>query len=308
MFGRRTIHLLSLLAPVILMACSGQKATTEDSTSGDAGTKVYCFKDSCQHLNLSVSVEVPLGDDSASVQIRDSIIADFIMATSAPGYSEDGESQIKPFQGDQKDVQAVVDYYGKAAYDLLLSMAKSDYESRLSYIDEDTTMTQEDKERIRNDIPMWAFDLKIGKTTDAPDFVVYYSQTYCYYGGAHGGIIGTGAMTFAKPSGNKIQNFLNPEATAALQPLIRKGLLQYYSYVGDTITDKELSERLQIQGTIIPQPQQTPFPNAAGDSLTFTYGQYEIACYADGMPSFTLSVKELAPYLSSEAKVLLNQQ
>lgn len=123
------------------------------------------------------------------------------------------------------------------------------------------------------------------------------SQTYCYYGGAHGGVSGTGPITFLKSSGQKVDHFISPDAAKAMQPLLRKGLLRYYADCDEPLTDTQLSERLQIEGTIIPLPRHSAYPNATADSLIFTYQQYEIACYADGMPSFTIAISDLAPYL-----------
>ena len=302
---KRYISFLCGLMAISMFSCVGNKAAGENA-SVDAGTKVYVYKDSCQHLVVSASLEVPTGNDSVSLQIRDSLVADFIRCVSAPGIQEEGTTGVEPYKGDMSKIQDVVDYYGKAAYDSLLKMALADYEERTAFLEEDTTMLEEDKERIKNDVPQWAFDFDCKKTVDAESFTVYHSQIYCYYGGAHGGVTGTGAMTFNKATGTKIDRFINPDATKALQPLIRKGLIAYYSEYGDTINDQQLSERLQIEGTIIPQPRNTPYPNATGDSLTFTYGQYEIACYADGMPSFRLSVKDIEPYLTPEAKASLN--
>lgn len=291
----------------ILLSCAGNK-TAETPEEADAGTQVYSFKDSCEHLVVSLSLELPLGTDSASMQIRDSLISDFIRGAQQPGYEEDGANSIKPFNGDMGNGQAIVNYYGKACYDKLMDQALNDYKQRTEFLDEDTTMTAEDKTRIREDIPQWAFDFAVKKLTDTLDFVVYNSQAYVYYGGAHGGITGSGALTFSKTDGSMVSQFINPDATQAIQPLIRKGLLLYYKDAGDPITDKELSERLQIEGKTIPQPQQTPYPNATRDSLVFTYGQYEIACYADGMPSFTIAVKDLLPHLTKKGASLLNMK
>lgn len=293
--------LLCLALTAIICSCTGQKSA-ETETSLDAGTQVYNFSDSCQHLILSLSLELPTGEDSVSALIRDSLTADFILAVQQSGFDMENAFPIKPYSGDMNNPQSIVDYYGKAAYDFLLKQAKSDYDSRMQYLEEDTTMTEEDRQRIKDDVPMWAFDLNVKRTTNTQDFVVYYSQAYVYYGGAHGGITGSGALTFDKNTGKKIPRFIASDATKAMQPLLRKGLLQYYSACGDTITDTQLSERLQIAGSIIPLPTNAAYPNTTGDSLTFTYRQYEIACYADGMPSFTLPVKDLLPYLTPEGK------
>lgn len=300
-------HFFLTMTAIICMlgfnSCAGQKATGEGTTE-DEGTQVYTFKDSCQHLIVSLSLSLPLGKDSIGMQIRDSLIADFILNVNQPVYGEDDDWGIPPYKGDNSDAQAIVDHYGREVYDYLLKLAQSDYEERMQYLKEDSTITEEEKKSIMADVPQWAYDLSITKVTDTQRFVVYQSQAYIYCGGAHGGITGTGALTFDTQTGKKIGRFVKADAASALQPLIRKGLRQYYAEYGDTITDGELSERLQIQDTMIPLPQDAEYPNATADSLIFTYGQYEIACYADGMPSFKLSVKDLMPYLTPEGKAL----
>ena len=269
---------------------------------------MYTFKDSCEHLVVSLSLELPVDTDAVSMQIRDSLIADFARCCRQPGYDQENEFSIEPYGGDMGDAQAIVYYYGKAAYDFLYKGAMSDFNERMKYVEEDNTLTAEDKEQIKKDVPQWAFELTMNKTTDAVCFVVYQSMAYVYYGGAHGGVTGSGALTFDKSTGRKIGRFVNEDATADLQPLIRNGLLQYYSECGETLTDIELGNRLQTTSDTIPQPVNTPYPNATGDSLVFTYRQYEIVCYADGMPSFKISVNDLMPYLTDDGKALFDRE
>ena len=59
-----------------------------------------------------------------------------------------------------------------------------------------------------------------------------------------------------------------------------------------------------IDGDIIPLPSWNPYPDGKG-GLVFTYQQYEIASYAEGMPSFTIPVKEVVAFLSEDARRLL---
>ena len=287
----------------MFLSCAGNKAT-EGESMNDADS-IFCFKDSCDHLAMSISLQLPMGTDSISMQICDSLVAEFIRSISNSEYSGEADSIIPPCEYKRDDIQSLVDYYGHATYQRLLKMAMSDYNDRMSYLNEDTTMSAEEREQIKADIPQWTFDLAIKKAIDAPSFVIYNSQTYCYYGGAHGGVIGTGPITFSKANGSKIEHFLRDDAALALQPLIRNGLLQYYSESGDTITDSQLSERLQIEGSVIPLPHHAPYLNATADSLVFTYAQYEIAAYADGMPSFILPVKALSDFLTPELRTLL---
>lgn len=291
---------------IFLASCAGKNVVDSESLSQEKGTKTYIYKDSCRHLVLSISLEIPIDNDSATILIRDSLISDFILSVSQSGCWEDNTPDIKPYKGNKNDLQYIVNYYGKTVFDRLLLMAKSDYEQRIAYLDEDTTITEDEKQRISKDIPQWEFVLETKKTSDTLNFIVYDSQIYCYYGGAHGGVTGIGATTFEKKSGNKIEAFLETDATVALQTVIRKGLLHYYNGMGEHIKDKELNERIQIEGTIIPLPQRCPYPNNTADSLVFTYGQYEIACYADGMPSFNVAVKDITPYLTVKGKALLD--
>lgn len=297
---------VSLVLAVLMTSCGGQKGTAEESKVLGVETQVFNFADSCKHVMVSVALEVPVGDDSISAQIRRVLVADFVNAARQPGYHEDESTWIKPFQGDTTDIHAMVDYYGKAGYEYLLKDAKSDYDQKVEFLEEDTTIAEEDKEMIRNDVPLWAYEFSTKKVTDTLNVMMFYSQIYAYFGGAHGGVVGTGAMTFDKENGKWIKSFLKPDATEALQPVIRKGLIRYYSEAGDTITDQQLSERLQIEGTMIPLPRNAPYLNDSCDSLVLTYGQYEIACYADGMPSFMVPLKELMPYLTTEGKELID--
>lgn len=290
----------------MLISCSAQKSVGMAEDVENAGTKTYCYADSCKHLILNMCLELPLGTDSASSQIRDSLIADFMRCAQQPWYAEE-ESPVAPFKGDMGNPQAIVDYYGKADYETLLKLATDDYKSRIEYLDEDTTMMEEERKEIMDDVPQWSLDLNVKKMRDTLDVVIYNSESYVYYGGAHGGVTGTGAITFDKLSGSKISRFLKSNATAALQPLLRKGLMQYYKDCGETLTEEELSGRVQVDGELIPLPQQTAFPTAAKDSLVLTYKQYEIACYADGMPSFRLAVKDIEKYLTEEGRKMLKK-
>lgn len=300
-------HTLSylLLAATALASCAGHHTGSELLDPDDA-LQTFTYKDSSDHLILSLALTLPTATDSATTLMRDSLIADFIRSAQAPGYQE-GEAPIARYSGEADNFQALVDYYGKADYDLLHHLALDDFMERTSFLETDTTLSVADKQRIKEDIPQWAYDYSLQRITDTPRFAVYHSEAYVYCGGAHGGVVGTGAMTFDKTTGHKIARFINPDAAPALQPLLRQGLIHYYSQCGDTITDQQLTERLFIEDGIVPLPAQAAHPNAAADSLIFTYAQYEIACYADGMPSFPLAVKDLLPHLTPEANALLKK-
>lgn len=296
---KKYITILSMGLSALICACTGQKQAEE------AGTKVYDYQDSCQNLTFQLSLELPSGEDSVSARIRRALVEDFIEDAEEPGFEVTDERPLKPFAGDRNDGQAVVNYYGKAAYDYLLGLALDDLEERQGFIKENTSISEEEREEWLANIPMWEYRQQIRKTIDTPRYVVYTSRGYAYYGGAHGGVTGSGAMTFNKATGKRVEQMVDPSATNLLQHAIRQGLIGYYGETGEDLSEEELLERLFIEDGIIPLPVQTPYPNATGDSLTFTYTQYEIACYADGMPTFTISVKDIMPCLTEEAKEIL---
>lgn len=258
---------------VTLLSCGDKKRNPFASELPD--TQTFTYNDSNAHLVVSLSLELPMGDDSITMQVRDSLIADF----------------VRPYAPEGQDPQAIVDNYGRRISSELLAQAQEDYAAS-----------------TREDIPQWEFRLSTKHLKTYVNYDVYQSQGYVYYGGAHGGVTGTGALTFNRHSGEKIQRFLKPEAIEPLQYLLRRGLCQYYLESGDTLTDEGLSERLQIEGTQIPLPQQAACPNATGDSLILTYGQYEIACYADGMPTVTVAISDVKPYLTPAALRVLHLQ
>ena len=53
----------------------------------------------------------------------------------------------------------------------------------------------------------------------------------------------------------------------------------------------------------IPLPEAAPL--FTKDGVKLTYGQYEIAPYAAGMPSFVAPYAEIAPYLSRAAREMV---
>ena len=100
-----------------------------------------------------------------------------------------------------------------------------------------------------------------------------------------------------------MERFLDPACLDAIQPLLRKGLTDYFKDGDMEITPEELDNVLFLESGTIPFPAWTPFPGENG--LVFTYQQYEIAAYAAGMPNFTIPYDEILPYLTPEAKLLI---
>ena len=97
----------------------------------------------------------------------------------------------------------------------------------------------------------------------------------------------------------RIRDFFEPGAVADMQKLLRSGMESYFAERMAAV-GTELEDHLQLKDGLIPLPEWSPRPCEEG--LTFIYQQYEVAAYADGMPEFTLSYKDVKPFLLPEAK------
>ena len=182
------------------------------------------------------------------------------------------------FSGDIKDGNAVAEFYGNAFKKEISDMRKADtmLPSTIGYV----------------------HDVSIKKLCDSETFVTFLTTDYCFLGGAHGNETVIGA-TLSKDRGHLISQPVDTNKVKELQPLLRKGLVKYFSNQDSNINENNLTDFLFIDGNLIPMPATSPYFTA--DGIVFTYQQYEIAPYAAGQPSFTLSYKDVASYLTKEA-------
>lgn len=136
--------------------------------------------------------------------------------------------------------------------------------------------------------------------------VTYEYDTYAYLGGAHGGSV-LRAASFIVPSGVRLtyENAFLPGVRLELAAKVRRGIWQQYFQPssGEEGAPASLKEALLID----PEAMELPIcgPQFGPNGITFTYGQYEIAPYAAGMPSCTLPYSELRALLRPEVIGLL---
>lgn len=118
------------------------------------------------------------------------------------------------------------------------------------------------------------------------EYVTLSSQFYHYCGGAHGITIMDYA-TFRISDGHQMDwDLLAGMTRSEVKRAIRKGLMGYFNVK----TDDELRNALLIfDSPEIPLPGAPPFLTKNG--VEVIYQQYEIATYADGMPSCVVSPK-----------------
>ena len=304
--------LLFLITAVSLSfaSCGNKNAETaelENEFAYPLEIENYTFSDSSKYANISIKAVLPVAKDSVSQVIRDSLVN--IIGNSIRSYQgsqmEDTKPLIAKYNGDEKDAKSMFDYYSKEVSKMLNSQAKDDYDERVKYWEEDTTITEEQRKEYKESITPWDYSMDVTKTFEDSTYVVFSGSEYAYIGGAHGGVFGFGGITFRFSDGSKVNGFLKDNVVKDMQPLLKKGLKEYFNENADDkiTTDQQLMENLQLSGengNLIPLPAWMPCPDEKGKGLVFTYQQYEIACYAVGMPSFVLSWDELKPFLKED--------
>ena len=304
--------LLFLITAVSLSfaSCGNKNAETaelENAFAYPLEMEDYTFADSSKYANISIKAVLPVAKDSVSQVIRDSLVN--IIGNSIRSYQgsqmEDSKPLIAKYNGDEKDAKSMFDYYSKEVSKMLNSQAKDDYDERVKYREEDTTITEEQRKEYKESITPWDYSMDVTKTFEDSTYVVFSGSEYAYIGGAHGGVFGFGGITFRFSDGSIVKDFLKDNVLKDMQPLLKKGLKEYFNENADEkiTTDQQLMENLQLSGendNLIPLPTWMPYPDEKGKGLVFTYQQYEIACYAVGMPSFVLSWEELKPFLRED--------
>ena len=274
----------------VLAAVASASCTKDRSLK----TEVREYSDSTAHSYLTIHAELPVPASSASKQIRTELIDVLDRQLSHITFGEE-ERFFSRYDGDENDTDALLGYYKDQTLALIGRLSQEDADEREHYLEGDIPFA----------MPSWGYDFTLKKVADTLGYIVFMSQNYIYMGGAHGGITGEGYLTFDCKNGHRVDPMLDLDCTDSIQSLLEKGLLDYYSEYGETMTTDALRERLQIEGDMIPLPSWTPYPSAEG--LTFIYQQYEIASYADGMPSFTVPYQDIKPFLTPEARELLER-
>ena len=294
-----------LLLSFILASCTNKNAETaelENAFAYPLEIEDYAFADSSKFANIEIKIALPVAKDSVSQVIRDSLTA--IASKCLRGYFNGMVFGIAEYKG--KDTKSKLDYYCKEFSRLMVdSMAKEDYNEKVKYWEEDTTLTDEQRKEFKENIPPYDYTMNIYKVFEDSTYAVFYDSEYTFTGGAHGGVFGWGGITFRFSDGSIVKAFLKDNVVKAMQPLLKKGLKEYFNENADDkiTTDQQLMEQLMLPNEskgLIPLPAWTPFPDEKGKGLVFTYQQYEIACYAVGMPSFVLSWEELKPFLKED--------
>lgn len=269
---------------------------------GEYESNVAEYADSNKFAILKMSVDLPEGEIDAQNIICDSLNR-VIKEQLRHFVTENKYSTLEDFKGEEDDVNEFLKFYGQQIFKSLTSQSEAENKERQSYLQSEASTSPEKKKAIKESVLQWTYDMSIKRIEETEKYVVYLSQNYIFLGGAHGMVTGSGPLTFDLKTGKKITNFIDTKKLVNIQPLLREGLKSYFATNDKAITDEELKSRLLINSDTIPLPAYDAYPNEEG--LVLTYQQYEIAPYSDGMPTFTISYDKIKPYLTKEAKELL---
>ena len=261
--------------------------------------------DSTAHADLSMHVDLPVPMKGPAGIIRAKLIEVMDAQLTHIASFEDEPGLFPAYEGNPLDTKAVMNYYWDQALEAFGGAAQEDYDVRVASVDENDGLSDEEREFALNSMPKFEYDFSLMKTDETDRYIVFLNEDYVYLGGAHGGIVGQGPLTFDKKTGDLVESFLEPSSLKDIQPLLRKGLADYFSDNGEEIAPENVDEYLMTDNGIIPFPAWTPYP--AENGLGFLYQQYEIAPYAVGMPGFTIPYDDILPFLTPEAKALLGK-
>lgn len=302
--------IMGMVVAAMLSACGGKGKPTDvvaDSAQVENADSTELIIDSVRYAKTSeysdvqLFVAYPKGADSVSLTIRCQLCDDLSkVKQSVDEVMESNGYKMKTYHGDATQPLSMTSFFGQQLTNSLLTMSRADYAERVKGAEE---YAKEHGEAYEKPEPM-AYEVQyaVREESSADRYLVMARTLYLFFGGAHGSSE-VSYLTFNKQTGALFTAFLKPDMVNELQPILRRGLVSYFSAEDKRVTEKNLDDQLMLNSSIIPLPACALCPTPKG--LLFHYGQYEVACYAAGMPSFVVPYKDIRPYLTDEAIQLL---
>ena len=144
-------------------------------------------------------------------------------------------------------------------------------------------------------------DIKLTKMYETDRYVTYLYTQEGYAGGAHGWYLMQG-QTFRKSDGRRIDyDIFRTELMDDLAEMVKDNIFSQYFESNAS----EMENLLTMENNdFFPLPEAAPIFRE--DGVEFVYQQYEIACYAAGMPACVISYDLLEPFLTQAGKWLVN--
>ena len=270
-----------------LGAC-GQRGTQAGSTEGNDSTTTEnqdAIKDTVENIVSVETVKFEKSDSTAEVSllVQWPVEGNKILIDSL-------RHHIASLLEEEIDGPKAIEAYGESLFESL----SEDWHSVYDEMEPEARMGAFSK----------THDITVLAETDR--YITYYYNTYMYGGGAHGYTTEVG-FTFRKSDGRQIPLIADTESPR-LAALIKEGVRGFFSDGAEKpLTDKELLEYLFAEeiSTLdnIPLPCNPPYLTKTG--LVMLYTQYEIAPYSSGIITFEIPFKDIRPFLTPEAKALI---
>ena len=289
--------IISLLPFALMAAACGQSG----NGTGAFTTESASFSDSTAHAALKSSVEVPVATDKATEEIRKALLETYRCELEGCGFDEDYTVKVTGKQS--SSLQETVDRFCKEAYSQFSKEADSDFDDRVSGLDRSSFDSDEEYQECIENMSGWECRIDISLIGKSDRYAVFKSQNYGYYGGAHGGIAGSGPLTYDLSTGELVTDFIKEGSEAGLQDILMKGVRDYMADNDESVELEKMNDVLMTDDGTVPIPTWTPYPTDKG--LTFIYLQYEVLPYVFGMPEFTVPYDEIKPFLTQKALDLL---
>lgn len=296
---------MNITRKLVLAGLAIAAAVACQPTAKELKMETFEQSDGTEHAHLSMHVELPAPVKGPAGHIRTKLIEIIDDQLCHIASYEDEPRLFPAYEGNPLDTKALMGYYWDQSMEAFCGAAKEDYDERVASVEENDGLTEEERMAALFSIPKFEYSFSLVKTDETDRYAVFVNEDYVYLGGAHGGIVGQGPMTFDKKTGDLVETFLEPGCLNDIQPLLRKGIAEYFSIYGEDVTPENVDEYLMTDNGVIPFPAWTPFP--AENGLGFLYQQYEIAPYSAGMPGFTIPYDDILPFLTAEAKALLGK-
>lgn len=186
------------------------------------------------------------------------------------------------YNGDLKDGSKMLEFYGKTYVEQV--------KKEIAELGESTALEH------------YTYTVEFDKAFETDAFVTYTSEVYEYAGGAHGSTI-KGGEIFRKADGRKIGwDMFTAEGKEKLRNMLKEGLMKDYFKAAN---EEEFYGMLLVDDARYAFPLPETAPVCISDGVQFIYQQYEIAPYAAGIPTCTLSYESLKDLFTVTMKPLI---
>lgn len=263
-------------------AKAGQEMESSIAEAEELTTDSIVFSENGKGYSCNMKIDFPQGNGKIDEGIKDFLIS----ALSDFAACDNPDKPKAEYKGDKNDGKALLDFYGK---------------QRSKDMGEEYKDLLEFDNREEEPSP-FSFDGSIRLKEEAAKYVTYGIESYVYLGGAHGSSV-LQEVNIIRETGKVLATSVDTTKTKEMQPILRKGVIEYFKECGEDISDDKLNDMLFINDNTIHLPALTP--SLSKNGLKFIYQQYEIGPYALGMVSFTVPYDKIKTFMTEEALKLI---